>query len=647
MHALSQLTSLLVLTGSLFMAAAIILGQKTKRHIPHELKLRWRLMITLMYFFLAGYLSFLIILVNHIALPTEVVTGPVFLGGAFFVFIVINLTREVIRRIKAAEENLKVLNESLEQRVAERTQELQHSQEFLKTVIDSLNDSVAIIDVKNYTIVGTNAVFLKETGMTEDEITGRTCYEITHDRHDVCGPPDDICPLTETVVSGKPAMAEHVHYDKFGNKVYVEVSTSPIKGRDGEISQVVHVSRDITERKLAENALRENEKHLRNILDSIHAGIMVIDPAKHEIVDVNTYAAQLIGEPRDEVVGRICHQFVCPAAADHCPITDRHEIVDNSERVLVKADGTQLPILKSVVPVEYRGEQYLIESFIDIQRIKEFEQELSQLNEKLKNSYHDLQERNEELKAFVYSISHDLRSPLVNIKGFSGELGNSLKDINALMNKCVLHLDPEEQARLQGITQNDIPAALNFISTSSDKIDDLINSFLKLSRIGRRELVLEEIDMGSLVRTLVRSFAEQIRDHGITVNIGDLPPTVADRTAMEQIVGSILDNALKYREPDRRGVVEITGVQTVSETIYHIKDNGRGIAADDVYKVFDLFRRVGSQDVPGEGMGLAYAKTLIRRHEGRIWCESELGKGSTFTFTIPLKAEVHNNQTSS
>jgi len=125
---------------------------------------------SLMFFFLAGYLAFLIILVNHITFPTEVVTGPVFLGGAFFVFIVINLTREVIRRVKAAEENLKLLNDSLEQRVAERTRELQHSQEFLKTVIDSLNDSVAIIDVKKYAIVGVNAVFLKESGMMEDEI---------------------------------------------------------------------------------------------------------------------------------------------------------------------------------------------------------------------------------------------------------------------------------------------------------------------------------------------------------------------------------------------------------------------------------------------------------------------------------------------
>jgi len=131
------------------------------------------------------------------------------------------------------------------------------------------------------------------------------------------------------------------------------------------------------------------------------------------------------------------------------------------------------------------------------------------------------------------------------------------------------------------------------------------------------------------------------------VDVGSLPQTFADRTAMEQVVGSILDNALKYVEPGRRPSVTITGEMVNSETIYHIRDNGRGISAEDVQKVFDLFRRVGPQDVSGEGMGLAYAKTLIRRHEGHIWCESEPGKGSTFTFALPYKAQLSEQHTRS
>ena len=135
---------------------------------------------------------------------------------------------------------------------------------------------------------------------------------------------------------------------------------------------------------------------------------------------------------------------------------------------------------------------------------------------------------------------------------------------------------------------------------------------------------------------------------GVSVNIGRLP-VAADRPAMEQIVGSILDNAITYLVKGRRGIVDIMEEQTDSEAIFRVRDNGRGIARDDVAAVFELFRRVGPQNVPGEGMGLAYAKTLIRRHEGRIWCESEPGVGSTFSFAVPdntaLRAMAGNEQT--
>jgi len=254
----------------------------------------------------------------------------------------------------------------------------------------------------------------------------------------------------------------------------------------------------------------------------------------------------------------------------------------------------------------------------------------------LQRSSGELRERNDELRSFVYSISHDLRSPLVNIKGFSGELGKALKDLHSLMHKSALQLAPGEEARLQDLMQNDIPASLGFICASSDKIEALINAFLKLSRIGNQELVFETIDMEKLVHALVQSYSERIREHGVTVNIGALPRALADGAAMQQVVSGILDNAFKYLAPDRRGVVEITGDQTASEAIYHVRDNGRGIVPEDVPTVFDIFRRVGRQDVPGEGVGLAYAKTLIRRHEGRIWCESEPGSGTTFSFAIPL-----------
>src|SRR4030067_941515 len=128
--------------------------------------------------------------------------------------------------------------------------------------------------------------------------------------------------------------------------------------------------------------------------------------------------------------------------------------------------------------------------------------------------------------------------------------------------------------------------------------------------------------------------------HKAEVTIGPLPDLVVDKTAAEQIFGNLLDNALKYLEPSRPGKIEVTAEQNAGETIVPIRDNGRGIAKEDAQKVFELFRRVGKQDVPGEGMGLTYVKTLVRRLGGSIWCESEPGVGSAFSFTIPNKAHT-------
>ena len=263
MNPVVLISSILVGLGALFMMAAIIQGERAMRTVPGELRQRWRIMITLMLFFLTGYTLFVVILVSGVSFPTELITGPVFFGGALFVFIVIDLAMRTIGKMKTAEESLLLLNESLEQRVAERTRELRQSREFLRTVLDSQNDAVIIIDVKDFRIVGANAPFLKELGAAEEEIIGKTCYEVTHNRKDVCLPPDDGCPLVETVKTGRHAVAEHIHYGKEGEKIYAEVSTSPIRDKEGNVVRVIHVSRDITARKQADEKLRRYAAELK------------------------------------------------------------------------------------------------------------------------------------------------------------------------------------------------------------------------------------------------------------------------------------------------------------------------------------------------------------------------------------------------
>ena len=189
--------------------------------------------------------------------------------------------------------------------------------------------------------------------------------------------------------------------------------------------------------------------------------------------------------------------------------------------------------------------------------------------------------------------------------------------------------------KIGSILQQDIPEALTFIRSSVTRMDNLISSILKLSRAGRRKLNPEPVCTRELIRSILNSFAHQIENRHVRVVAEDLPEVIADKTALEQIVGNLLDNAIKYLEPGRPGEIEVSAEEYGNEVVFHFRDNGRGMAQEDIPKAFEIFRRVGKQDVAGEGMGLAFVKTLVRLQGGRIWCESVLSVGTTFSFTIP------------
>ena len=247
----------------------------------------------------------------------------------------------------------------------------------------------------------------------------------------------------------------------------------------------------------------------------------------------------------------------------------------------------------------------------------------------------ELEQSNKEIKQFAYVASHDLRAPLVNLEGFAVELRSALEVVDSAMNSSLPYLDVQQQQEVMAALQKDIPEALGFIESSASSMARFINALLKLSHLSRRKLRLEPIDMHILVRETLQPLAHLLDKHQAQVTFGPLPQVVADRISMEQILNIILSNAAKYLSPGRPGKIEITGEEDHEQTTLHVRDNGRGIAETDMSKVFAPFRQAGRQDTPGEGMGLAYVQTLVRRHGGRIWCESELGVGTTFTFTIP------------
>jgi signal transduction histidine kinase len=243
----------------------------------------------------------------------------------------------------------------------------------------------------------------------------------------------------------------------------------------------------------------------------------------------------------------------------------------------------------------------------------------------------ELVESNEEIQRYGYIVSHDLRAPLVNIMGFTSELETLKDELIAAGTK------PEDDPTRQR-AERDFDESIGFIKAGIAKMDALIGAILKISREGRRNFRPERLDMTRLVQGLADAQRHQIDAAGAKVVIDRLPPVTADRLAIEQIFGNLIDNAIKYLDPARPGHVEVTGIETGPRIRYEVRDNGRGIPAKDHGRVFELFRRSGAQDRPGEGIGLAHVKTLVRSLGGRIDLTSEPGKGTTFIVGLPKVA---------
>ena len=249
----------------------------------------------------------------------------------------------------------------------------------------------------------------------------------------------------------------------------------------------------------------------------------------------------------------------------------------------------------------------------------------------------DLQRANDEIQRFAYIVSHDLRSPLVNVMGFTSELETSMKPIGALLDAAEATAPSIVPTGARLAVRDDVPEAIGFIRSSTKKMDRLINAILQLSRQGRRTLTPEPLDMEALVGGVVDSLETLAREKGAAVGPeGRLPAVVSDRVAVEQVLSNLVENALKYLQPGRPGRIAVRGATGADgRRVYEVEDNGRGIDPRDHERVFELFRRSGAQDTPGEGIGLAHVRALVYRLGGTIGCTSELGRGSTFTVSLP------------
>lgn len=259
--------------------------------------------------------------------------------------------------------------------------------------------------------------------------------------------------------------------------------------------------------------------------------------------------------------------------------------------------------------------------------------EKTKVEERIKILNSELFEKNRELEQIVYVASHDLRSPLVSIQSF----GKDLKaDFDEIRRCAIKETDPAVfKHKVEAILKNKMEDSFNYIFRNTRKMDLLVSGLLRLSRLERCAFSKSIIKMNNLVLDVIKNFETQLDENNFEVVIETLPDCIGDEFMLNQVIMNLVDNAIKYRMPEKKGSIRISGRCTYENIVYCVKDNGKGIAKENQEKVFDLFRRI-DPDLPGEGLGLTIVKKITEMHNGSFWVESDLGEGSSFYFSLPL-----------
>jgi len=511
-----------------------------------------------------------------------------------------------------------------------RNEELLRSEQKLllqSTALETAANAVVITDTKGI-ILWVNSSFVALTGYTFEETIGKTPRLLKSGQH----VREYYQNLWSTILAGRTWRGNFTNRRKDGSLYDDEHTITPVRSKQGAITHFIAIMDDVTERNQAEQKLRESEERLETVTEKLTEGLILSDLdgrllrwnraalEMHNFASDNEWRHQL-NELTEIFELSTVDGAVLPVEQWPLSRVLRNESVRNLEVRLrrIGSDWQRIFSHSGAIVREPSGKQIAFLTINDITERKHAEDEIRGLNAELEQRVAErtaqLQAANQELEAFSYSVSHDLRAPLRHVLGFvellQKDAGPSLSD-NGL-------------------------GHLTTISQAAHRMGDLIDDLLAFARIGQSEMRKTEFNLDELVRETLGDFQAETKERNIVWTIQVLPMALADRALLRLVLVNLISNALKFTGARIEAKIEIGCAPAGSgETVIFIRDNGAGFDPKYAEKLFGVFQRLHSQDeFGGTGIGLANVQRIIRRHGGRVWAEGVVNGGATFYFSIP------------
>lgn len=501
------------------------------------------------------------------------------------------------------------LNEELEKRVEERTVEL----ELQATIVANMAEGVCLVGAEDGKIIYSNPKFDLMFGYNAGELIGKSVRILNYEED--AGVAERVTQLMNLIRARGIHSYEIENIRKDGKRLWRRVNASTFQHpRYGLVFVAVH--EDITERKLAENALKDSEERFRRVFESAHDGIIIVDE-KGYIQQANDRSLKMFGYTHEEIIGSNLEILIPENLREKHRVNRQSYIANPDPRPMGvglelygrRKDGAQVPVDISLSPIQSSEGLRVTAIIRDITERREYAQALRERAKELARS-------NAELEQFAYVASHDLREPLRAISNYTQLLERRYKgSLDEAADKYIRHL-------VEGVS----------------RMQNLISDLLAYSKVRTITSEANDLDMDFIVKEALQSLKIAVAESKAEVYVESLPIIKADPVLMLQLMQNLISNALKFRRPEVTPEIRISARKEDNAWIFAVRDNGIGIEQRHWDRVFVIFQRLHTRDqYSGTGIGLAICKKIVEQEGGMIWLESVPGQGTTFFFELPVR----------